>query len=109
MSKSPVSFVRARVLKRETMAEDFRRKTPLMGWASWNCFRTNINEEKLKRQFDAMISTGLAECGYVYANTDDGFFGGRGADGKIRFHKERFPNGIKPLADYAPPRRAGFP
>ena len=72
-----------------------------MGWASWNCFRTNINEEKLKRQFDAMISTGLAECGYVYANTDDGFFGGRGADGKIRFHKERFPNGIKPLADYA--------
>ena len=72
-----------------------------MGWASWNCFRTNINEEKLKRQFDAMISTGLAECGYIYANTDDGFFGGRGADGKIRFHKERFPNGIKPLADYA--------
>ena len=72
-----------------------------MGWASWNCFRTNINEDKLKRQFDALLSTGLAECGYTYANIDDGFFGGRGADGKIRFHKERFPNGIKPLADYA--------
>ena len=72
-----------------------------MGWASWNCFRTNINEEKLKRQFDALVSTGLAACGYVYANTDDGFFGGRAADGTLLYHKERFPNGIKPLADYA--------
>ncbi|MBO7390561.1 MAG: hypothetical protein J6U39_03850, partial [Clostridia bacterium] len=81
--------------------EDYRRKTPLMGWASWNCFRTNINEEKLKRQFDALVSTGLAACGYVYANTDDGFFGGRAADGILLYHKERFPNGIKPLADYA--------
>ena len=80
---------------------DYRRKTPLMGWSSWNCFRTNISEQKLKRQFDALVQTGLAECGYVYANTDDGFFGGRGEDGRILFHKERFPNGIKPLADYA--------
>ena len=72
-----------------------------MGWASWNCFRTNINEEKLKRQFDALVKTGLAACGYVYANTDDGFFGGRAADGTLLYHKERFPNGIKPLADYA--------
>ena len=72
-----------------------------MGWASWNCFRTNISEARLKEQFDALLSTGLASCGYVYANTDDGFFGGRGEDGKLRFHKERFPNGIKVLADYA--------
>ena len=83
------------------MTEDFRRKTPLMGWSSWNCFRTKISEEILKRQFDALVSSGLAACGYLYANTDDGFFGGRGADGKIRFHRERFPNGIKVLADYA--------
>ena len=83
------------------MAEDHRRRTPIMGWSSWNCFRTNISEEKLKRQFDALVSTGLAACGYVYANTDDGFFGGRGEDGRLRFHKERFPNGIKVLADYA--------
>ena len=80
---------------------DYRRKTPIMGWASWNCFRTDINEEKLKRQFDALVSTGLAACGYVYANTDDGFFGGRAADGTLLYHKERFPRGIKPLADYA--------
>ena len=77
------------------------RKTPIMGWASWNCFRTNISEELLKVQLDALVSTGLTECGYTYFNMDDGFFGGRGADGRLQFHKERFPNGIKVIADYA--------
>lgn len=77
-----------------------KRKTPLMGWASWNCFKTNINEDKLKAQADALVETGLAECGYTYLNIDDGFFGGRAEDGTLLFHKERFPNGIKPVADY---------
>ncbi|MGN0107962.1 MAG: hypothetical protein ACI4A5_09755, partial [Hominilimicola sp.] len=53
------------------------RKTPIMGWASWNCFRTNISAEVMKQQADALISTGLADCGYTYLNMDDGFFGGR--------------------------------
>ncbi len=78
-----------------------KRKTPLMGWASWNCFKTDINEEKLKAQADALVETGLAECGYTYLNIDDGFFGGRAENGQLLFHKERFPNGIKPVADYA--------
>lgn len=76
------------------------RKTPIMGWASWNCFRTNISEKKIKEQVNALVSTGLAECGYTYCNLDDGFFGGRTPDGKLAFHKERFPNGIKVIADY---------
>ncbi len=77
------------------------RKTPLMGWASWNCFRTHISEEIMKEQADALVKTGLADCGYTYFNMDDGFFGGRAADGQLLFHKERFPNGIKVIADYA--------
>ena len=83
------------------MKEGRFRKTPIMGWASWNYARTDISEAKLKKQFDALVSTGLASCGYVFANTDDGFFGGRDADGRLLFHKTRFPNGIKVLADYA--------
>ena len=78
-----------------------RRKTPLMGWASWNCFRTDISEEKMKRQADALVSTGLAECGYTYLNMDDGFFGGRDENGRLKFHAARFPGGIRPVADYA--------
>ena len=72
-----------------------------MGWASWNCYRTNISEEILNKQMDALIATGLSECGYEYFNTDDGFFGGRDANGRLLFHKERFPNGIKCIADRA--------
>lgn len=77
------------------------RKTPIMGWASWNCFRTNITEECLKEQIDALKVTGLDKYGYTYFNVDDGFFGGRSKDGTLQFHKERFPNGIKVIADYA--------
>ncbi|MCM1064935.1 MAG: rhodanese-like domain-containing protein [Eubacterium sp.] len=77
------------------------RKTPIMGWASWNCFRTDISEQRMKEQADALVNTGLAECGYTYLNMDDGFFGGRDEKGILQFHKERFPNGIKPVADYA--------
>lgn len=77
-----------------------KRKTPVMGWASWNCFRVNISEEELKRQADALVKTGLRDAGYTYFNMDDGFFGGRSEDGDILFHKERFPNGIKVIADY---------
>lgn len=83
------------------MAETNRRKTPIMGWASWNCFRTDISEERMKEQARALVDTGLAECGYIYLNMDDGFFGGRDENGKLLFHQERFPNGIKVVADYA--------
>lgn len=78
-----------------------RRRTPLMGWASWNCFRTDISEQKIKKQADALVASGLAACGYRYLNIDDGFFGGRDAQGRLLFHKKRFPNGMKVIADYA--------
>ena len=34
-------------------------KTPLMGWASWNSFRVNINEEIVMANANAMISSGF--------------------------------------------------
>lgn len=77
-----------------------KRKTPIMGWASWNCFRTNISEDTIKEQAEALVRTGLADCGYIYVNTDDGFFGGRDADGKIKTHPERFPNGMQGIVEY---------
>lgn len=76
------------------------RLTPIMGWASWNCFHVDVTEQRLKEQADAMVRLGLTDCGYEYINCDDGFFGGRAEDGTLKFHKERFPNGIKVVADY---------
>ncbi len=73
---------------------------PIMGWASWNNYRININEDIIKAQADAMVTSGLKDAGYAYINIDDGFFGGRDENGNIMHHKQRFPNGMKSLADY---------
>ncbi|SFG39392.1 Alpha galactosidase A [Pontibacter chinhatensis] len=84
--------------KTEAVAE--RPRTPIMGWSSWNNFRANINEDIIRAQADFMVSTGLQEAGYTYVNIDDGFFGGRDAEGRIVAHPERFPSGMRALSDY---------
>ena len=73
---------------------------PIMGWASWNNYHVNINEDIIQSQADAMINWGLFDFGYQYINIDDGFFGGRDENGNIKSHPERFPSGMKNLADY---------
>ncbi|MBQ9499075.1 MAG: alpha-galactosidase, partial [Bacteroidaceae bacterium] len=71
---------------------------PLMGWSSWNTYHVNISEALIKSQADAMVSTGLKDAGYLYINTDDGFFGWRDETGLMHTHPDRFPNGMKPVA-----------
>lgn len=73
---------------------------PLMGWASWNNYRVNINENIIKKQADALVYHNLDDYGYTYLNIDDGYFGGRDENGKIISHKNRFPNGMKDMANY---------
>ncbi|MDD3491234.1 MAG: alpha-galactosidase, partial [Paludibacter sp.] len=41
-------------------------KKPIMGWSSWNHFRININEEMIRGQADAMISSGMYKAGYRF-------------------------------------------
>ena len=73
---------------------------PLMGWSSWNAFGFQISESIIKSQADAMVSLGFKDCGYNHINIDDGFFGGRDADGNLLIHPERFPNGMRTVVDY---------
>lgn len=73
---------------------------PVMGWSSWNTYRIHINEELIKSQADAMVTRGLKDAGYLFINVDDGFFGHRDESGKLQTHPERFPNGLKCVADY---------
>ena len=75
-------------------------ETPTMGWSSWNTFLVNISEDIIKGQADAMVSQGLKDVGYQYINIDDGFQYGRTAEGKVRIHPQRFPNGLKVVSDY---------
>ena len=74
--------------------------TPPMGWNSWNRFGCAIDEATVRRQADAMASTGLAAAGYRYVVIDDCWQKSRDADGNIQADPERFPGGIRALADY---------
>jgi len=75
-------------------------ETPQMGWNPWNKFATNINEDLIKATADKMVELGLVDAGYVYLNLDDGWHGERDQQGFIHEDPEKFPSGIKALADY---------
>jgi hypothetical protein len=76
------------------------RKTPIMGWSSWNNFKININEDLIKAEAKAMVSSGMKAAGYQFVNIDDGYFGGRDSQGNLLAHPTRFPSGMKNLATF---------
>ncbi len=84
----------------DNYAQGYMMDTPIMGWSSWNTYRVDINEALIKKQTDAMVYNGFKEVGYQFVNIDDGFFGWRDEKGQLHSHPERFPNGMKVLADY---------
>lgn len=74
--------------------------TPPMGWNSWNKFACNITEDLVRKEADAMVSSGMKAAGYQYIVIDDCWQKSRDVDGNIQADAERFPSGIKALADY---------
>lgn len=74
--------------------------TPPMGWNSWNAFNCDINEKQIMEIADAYAELGLKESGYEYLVIDDCWQIDRDEEGNIVADKERFPSGIKALADY---------
>lgn len=75
-------------------------ETPPMGWNSWNKFGCNVSDKLIREIADAMASNGMKEAGYQYVNIDDCWQVSRDAQGTIVADPERFPSGIKGLADY---------
>ena len=75
-------------------------KTPPMGWNSWNTFRLDINENLVKEAVEIFIGKGLKDAGYQYVVIDDGWQIDRDENGNILCNMEKFPSGIKPLADH---------
>ncbi|KYF81945.1 hypothetical protein BE20_25520 [Sorangium cellulosum] len=72
-----------------------------MGFNNWNAFGCAVNEELIKETADFFVESGLKDLGYTYVNIDDCWaLRERGADGKLVRDPEKFPNGIKGLADY---------
>jgi alpha-galactosidase len=75
-------------------------QTPPMGWNSWNKFQCNINEQLFREVADAIATNGMKDAGYQFVNLDDCWHGTRDAQGFIRPNPERFPSGMRALADY---------
>jgi alpha-galactosidase len=75
-------------------------KTPPMGWNSWNKFACNVSEKLIKEMADAMVTSGMRDAGYVYLVIDDCWQIDRDAQGNILPDPQRFPSGMKALADY---------
>jgi alpha-galactosidase len=74
--------------------------TPPMGWNSWNTFACDIDEQLIRNTAEAMVSSGMKAAGYQFVNLDDCWHGERDERGFIQPDPERFPSGMKALADY---------
>lgn len=74
--------------------------TPPMGWNSWNKFGCNVSEKLVMQMADEMVETGMKDAGYQYIVIDDCWQVGRDSLGFIMPDPDRFPHGMKYLADY---------
>ncbi|MBS1491759.1 MAG: glycoside hydrolase family 27 protein [Bacteroidetes bacterium] len=71
-----------------------------MGWMTWNYFGVNINEQIIREMADAINHSGMMKAGYQYIMIDDGWQGGRDNKNNLIPDPQKFPSGIKALADY---------
>lgn len=74
--------------------------TPPMGWNSWNKFGCDVSETLIREIADAMITSGMKDAGYEYIVIDDCWQIDRDEKGMIVADPDRFPSGMKALADY---------
>lgn len=84
-------------------------KTPPMGWNTWNTFGHDISEELILQTADQFVGLGLREAGYEYVVIDDCWAGViRDENGKLCADPQKFPHGMRYLADYIHARGLKF-
>ena len=102
------------------VAGDTIALTPPMGWSTWYMAYENITDGLVRKQAEAMVSSGLADHGYTFINLDDGWNikpgstdprrngPARNADGGLRTNAD-FPD-MKGVVDFVHARglRAGI-
>ena len=76
-------------------------KNPPMGWNTWNTFAEHISDQLIRETVDMMVTEGYRDAGYEYIVIDDCWsLRERGKDGELIADPEKFPYGMKALADY---------
>lgn len=74
---------------------------PPLGWNTWNTFEKNINEALIIESVDAIVNNGLKDAGYEYVVIDDIWaLKERDENGRLVPDPEKFPHGMKYIADY---------
>jgi alpha-galactosidase len=84
-------------------------RLPTLGWSSWIALGPAgqapvfdyCDEFTVKNSIDAFMQLGFYEAGYRHVSLDDCWAGGRNATGYLYPEPDHFPNGMKPLIDYA--------
>ena len=88
------------LLAQESKISSTLAPTPPMGWNSWNKFACNVSEDLIRQTADAMVKSGMKAAGYEYVVIDDCWQIARDKVGNIVADPQRFPSGIKSVADY---------
>ena len=74
---------------------------PPMGWNSGNTFAEKIDEKLVREMADVIVEKGLDKFGYNYVVIDDCWAEKtRDSSGRLVPDKNKFPSGMKALADY---------
>lgn len=74
---------------------------PPLGWNSWNTFTWDINEKLIRQVTDVFVEQGYKDAGYEYIVIDDCWsLKERDEQGNLVADPDKFPNGMKALADY---------
>ena len=75
--------------------------TPPMGWNDWYSVYCGVNAQLVEQTAQEMVANGMKAAGYDYVNIDDCWMASsRDAAGNLVADPTRFPDGIKPVADY---------
>ena len=79
----------------KALEEENRPLSPQMGWSTWNFFREQVDESKIKDAANAMVTSGLKDAGYVYLNVDDCWQSSMRdpETGSMMFDLDNFPSG----------------
>jgi len=76
------------------------------GWCSWDAFNWIMQEKQIYDTIEKIKKLRLAEYGFNVLQIDDGWQRGWRCSGDWQYNPNRFPNGIRPIAEAA--KEAGF-
>ena len=69
--------------------------TPPMGWANWNHFFCDYDDQTVREQADALVATGMRDIGYKYVLIQECIAPRRDASGELVVDPVRFPHGME--------------